>query len=189
MLTVMTQSVANASFGIYFPKFLGTIYEHLSAPISPLEMVAGYVGAAATKSIVVGLIILMVSFLFVSLEIRYPVFMVIFLVMTAVSFSLLGFILGLWARNFEQLNFVPTLVITPLVFLGGSFYSIDMLPGAWQTVSMFNPAMYLISGFRWAFFGIAEVSIELSVSAVLAFASVFLGFIWYIFKTGYRLRS
>jgi ABC-2 type transport system permease protein len=147
------------------------------------------VGAAATKSIVVGLIILMVSFLFVSLEIRYPVFMIIFLVMTAVSFSLLGFILGLWARNFEQLNFVPTLVITPLVFLGGSFYSIDMLPGAWQTVSLFNPAMYLISGFRWAFFGIAEVSIELSVFAVLAFASVFLGVIWYLFKTGYRLRS
>ena len=189
MLTVMTQSVANASFGIYFPKFLGTIYEHLSAPISPFEMVAGYVGAAATKSIVVGFIILMVSFLFVSLEIRYPVFMVIFLVLTAVSFSLLGFILGLWARNFEQLNFVPTLIITPLVFLGGSFYSIDMLPSAWQTVSLFNPAMYLISGFRWAFFGIAEVSIELSVFAVLLFAGLFLGVIWYIFKTGYRLRN
>ena len=152
-------------------------------------MVAGYVGAAASKSIAVGFIILIVSFLFVSLEIRHPLFMIIFLVLTAVSFSLLGFILGLWARNFEQLNFVPTLVITPLVFLGGSFYSIDMLPSAWQTISMFNPAMYLISGFRWAFFGISEVSVELSVLAVLVFGTIFLGFIWYIFRTGYRLRN
>ena len=189
MLTVMTQSIANASFGIYFPKFLGTIYEHLSAPISPVEMVTGYVGAAATKSVVVGLIILGVSFLFVPLEITHPSLMVGLLIATAFCFSLLGFILGLWARNFEQLNFVPTLIITPLVFLGGSFYSIDMLPSIWRDVSMLNPAMYLISGFRWAFFGSSDVSIQLSVMFTGLFIAVFLGIIWWIFATGYRLRN
>ena len=189
MLTVMTQSIANASFGIYFPKFLGTIYEHLSAPISPIEMVTGYVGAAATKSVVVGLIILGVSFLFVPLEITHPSLMVGLLIATAFCFSLLGFILGLWARNFEQLNFVPTLIITPLVFLGGSFYSIDMLPSIWRDVSMLNPAMYLISGFRWAFFGSSDVSIQLSVIFIGLFITVFLGIIWWIFATGYRLRN
>lgn len=189
MLTVMTQSVANASFGIYFPKFLGTIYEHLSAPISQWEMVAGYVGAAATKSIAVGIIILIVSFAFVPLKILNPSFMLLFLLATAVCFSLLGFILGLWAKNFEQLSFVPTLIITPLVFLGGSFYSIDMLPTAWQTVSMFNPAMYLISGFRWAFFGVADVPIFFSLIAIIFFSLAFFAVVWLIFKTGYRLRS
>lgn len=189
MLTVMTQSVANASFGIYFPKFLGTIYEHLSAPISSLEMVTGYVGAAATKSAVVGFIILGVSFLFVPLEIKHPGLMVAFLLATALCFSLLGFILGLWAKNFEQLNLVPTLIITPLVFLGGSFYSIDMLPAMWQSVSMFNPAMYLISGFRWAFFGTSDVSLLLSLISIGLFIIIFLGIIWRIFATGYRLRS
>lgn len=189
MLTVMTQSIANASFGIYFPKFLGTIYEHLSAPISPFEIVTGYVGAAATKSTVVGLIILGVSFLFVPLEIVHPVLMLGLLCATAFCFSLLGFILGLWARNFEQLSFVPTLIITPLVFLGGSFYSIDMLPSIWRDVSMLNPAMYLISGFRWAFFGSSDVSIYLSVVFISIFIATFLGIIWWIFSTGYRLRS
>ena len=189
MLTVMTQSIANASFGIYFPKFLGTIYEHLSAPISPIEMVTGYVGAAAPKSVVVGLIILGVSFLFVPLEIAHPALMMGLLITTAFCFSLLGFILGLWARNFEQLNFVPTLIITPLVFLGGSFYSIDMLPSIWQDVSMLNPAMYLISGFRWAFFDSSDVSIQLSVVFIGFFIAVFLGIIWWIFATGYRLRN
>jgi len=189
MLTVMTQSIANASFGIYFPKFLGTIYEHLSAPISSIEMVTGYVGAAATKSVVVGLIILGVSFLFVPLEIAHPALMMGLLIATAFCFSLLGFILGLWAKNFEQLNFVPTLIITPLVFLGGSFYSIDMLPSIWRDVSMLNPAMYLISGFRWAFFGSSDVSIQLSVIFIGLFITVFLGIIWWIFATGYRLRN
>jgi len=189
MLTVMTQSIANASFGIYFPKFLGTIYEHLSAPISPIEMVTGYVGAAATKSVVVGLIILGVSFLFVPLEIAHPALMMGLLIATAFCFSLLGFILGLWAKNFEQLNFVPTLIITPLVFLGGSFYSIDMLPSIWRDVSMLNPAMYLISGFRWAFFGSSDVSIQLSVIFIGLFITVFMGIIWWIFATGYRLRN
>ena len=189
MLTVMIQSVANASFGIYFPKFLGTIYEHLSAPISPFEMVTGYVGAAATKSAVVGLIILGVSFLFVPLEIAHPVLMMGLLFATAFCFSLLGFILGLWAKDFEQLNFVPTLIITPLVFLGGSFYSIDMLPSVWRDVSLLNPIMYLISGFRWAFFGSSDVSIQLSVVFIMLFIAICLGIIWWIFSTGYRLRS
>ena len=185
MLTVMTQSIANASFGIYFPKFLGTIYEHLSAPISPIEMVTGYVGAAATKSVVVGLIILGVSFLFVPLEIAHPALMMGLLMATAFCFSLLGFILGLWARNFEQLNFVPTLIITPLVFLGGSFYSIDMLPSIWRDVSMLNPAMYLISGFRWAFFGSSDVSIQLSV-VVIGSLSLFS---WGLFGGSSRLDT
>ena len=173
MLTVMTQSVANASFGIYFPKFLGTIYEHLSAPISSFEMVIGYVGAAATKSAGVGCIILAVSFLFVPLKIQHPLLMLAFLLATALCFSLLGFILGLWAKDFEQLNLVPALIITPLVFLGGSFYSIAMLPSLWQTVSLFNPAMYVISGFRWAFFGVSDVPITISLLSIVILAIFF----------------
>ena len=189
MLTVMTQSVANASFGIYFPKFLGTIYEHLSAPISSFEMVIGYVGAAATKSSCFGCIIFSFSSLFVPLEIEHPLLMIGFLFATALCFSLLGFILGLWAKDFEQLNVVPTLIITPLVFLGGSFYSIDMLPSLWQTVSLFNPAMYVISGFRWAFFGVSDVSIAISLLSLAIFAMIFFAIIWRIFATGYRLRQ
>ena len=189
MLAVMMQSVANASFGIYIPKFIGTIYEPLAAPISPWEMVIGYVGAAATKSIMVGLIILGVSFLLVPVSIAHPFLMLFFLVLTAISFSLLGFILGLLARNFEQLNLVPMLIITPLVFLGGSFYSIDMLPPVWQTVTLFNPAVYLISGFRWAFFGTADVSITASLFAISAFSALCFAVIAWMFATGYRLKS
>ena len=188
MLTVMMQSVSNASFGIYFPKFLGTIYEPLSAPISPWEIVIGYVGAAATKSIAVGLIVLAVSFLFVPVTIVHPFFMVFFLVLTSISFSLLGFILGIWARNFEQLSLVPTLILTPLVFLGGSFYSITMLPPIWQQVTLFNPAVYLISGFRWTFFGNADVSIASSLIAISLFGLIFFVVISWIFATGYRLK-
>jgi len=189
MLTVMMQSVANASFGIYFPKFIGTIYEPLSAPISPWEIVIGYVGAATTKSIMIGLIILAVSFLFVPVTIAHPFLMMGFLLMTAISFSLLGFILGLVARNFEQLNLVPMLIITPLVFLGGSFYSISLLPPFWQTVTLFNPAVYLISGFRWAFFDTADVSIAASLLAITGFSALCFGVISWMFATGYRLKS
>ena len=189
MLTVMMQSVANASFGIYFPKFIGTIYEPLSAPISPWEIVIGYVGAATTKSIMIGLIILAVSFLFVPVTIAHPWLMVGFLLLTAISFSLLGFILGLVARNFEQLNLVPMLIITPLVFLGGSFYSISMLPPFWQTVTLFNPAVYLISGFRWAFFDTADVSIAASLLAITGFGALCFAVISWMFATGYRLKS
>ena len=188
MLTVMMQSVSNASFGIYFPKFLGTIYEPLSAPISPWEIVIGYVGAAATKAIAVGLIILAVSFLFVPVTIAHPVLMICFLILTSISFSLLGFILGIWARNFEQLSLVPTLILTPLVFLGGSFYSITMLPPIWQKVTMFNPAVYLISGFRWTFFGTADVPITSSLMAMSLFGLIFFVVISWIFATGYRLK-
>ncbi len=189
MLTVMMQSVANASFGIYFPKFLGTIYEPLSAPISPWEIVIGYVGAATTKSIMIGLIILGVSFLFVPVTIAHPFLMLFFLFLTSTSFSLLGFILGIWAHNFEQLNLVPMLVLTPLIFLGGSFYSIEMLPPVWQTVTLFNPAVYLISGFRWAFFGSADVSLALSLMAICLFSAVCFAIISWMFVTGYRLKS
>ena len=189
MLTVMMQSVANASFGIYFPKFIGTIYEPLSAPISPWEIVIGYVGAATTKSLMIGLIILAVSFLFVPVTIAHPFLMLGFLTLTAISFSLLGFILGLVARNFEQLNLVPMLIITPLVFLGGSFYSISMLPPFWQTVTLFNPAVYLISGFRWAFFDTADVSIAASLLAITGFSALCFAVISWMFATGYRLRS
>lgn len=189
MLTVMMQSVANASFGIYFPKFLGTIYEPLSAPISPWEIVIGYVGAATTKSIMIGLIILAVSFLFVPVTIAHPVLMLFFLMLTAISFSLLGFILGIWARSFEQLNLVPMLILTPLVFLGGSFYSIDMLPPVWQTVTLFNPAVYLISGFRWAFFDTADVSIAVSLLAIGVFSAICFAVISWMFATGYRLKN
>ena len=188
MLTVLMQSVTNASFGIYFPKFIGTIYEPLSAPVSYLETLVGYVGAAATKSMLIGLIILATSFLFVPLQIAHPVWMVAFLALTCVSFSLLGFIIGICARNFEQLNLVPALIITPLVFLGGSFYSISMLPPFWQTATLFNPVVYLVSGFRWAFFDIADVAVTYSLMAIALFSLVFVAVISIIFKTGYRLK-
>ncbi len=189
MLTVLTQSVTNASFGIYFPKFIGTIYEHLSAPASFIEITAGYVLAAATKSLAIGLIILATSFFFVDLTIAHPVWMFAFLVLTCLSFSLLGFIIGIWAQNFEQLQLVPLLVITPLVFLGGSFYSISMLPPGWQTVTLFNPVVYLVSGFRWSFFGMADVAVGVSLLAIFGFFCICLGVIWWIFKTGWRLRQ
>jgi len=189
MLTVIMQSVANASFGIYFPKYLGTIYEPLSAPISPWEMVVGYVGAATTKSIALGLIILAVSFLFVPITILHPFVMLLFLFITSFAFSLLGFIIGICARNFEQLNIVPTLILTPLVFLGGSFYSIKILPPIWQTITLFNPALYLISGFRWAFFGASDVPVTLSLAAIGFFSILLFGIVSWIFSSGYRLRN
>ena len=189
MLTVLQQSIQNAGFGIFFPKFMGTIYEVLSAPVSSLEIVIGYVGAAATKSMLIGLIILVTSLFFVDLGIAYPAFMLAFLVLTAVSFALLGFILGIWARNFEQLNLVPLLVVTPLVFLGGSFYSISMLPPFWQNVSLLNPVLYLVSGFRWSFFGTADVPVMASLVAIFVFAGLCLGIVWWMFRTGYRLKS
>ncbi len=189
MLSVMTQATSNASFGIYFPKFIGTIYELLSAPINFLEIVIGYVGAAATKAMFIGVIILVTAFFFVDLNIAHPLAMIAFLVLTCLSFSLLGFIIGIWAGNFEQLQLIPLLVITPLVFLGGSFYSVSMLPPVWQTITLFNPVVYLISGFRWAFFGTADVPIGLSLLAIAAFTALCLGFIWWIFKTGWRIRQ
>ena len=189
MLSVITQSISNASFGIYFPKFIGTIYELLSAPVSFLEIVAGYVGAAATKSLFIGVVILGTASLFVDLTIQNPLAMIAFLVLTCVSFSLMGFIIGLWAGNFEQLQLVPLLIVTPLVFLGGSFYSISMLPPFWQTVTLFNPVVYLISGFRWAFFGLADVPIGISLMAISGFTALCLGIIWWIFRTGWRLRD
>jgi ABC-2 type transport system permease protein len=189
MLSVMVQSVSNASFGIYFPKFIGTIFELLSAPVNFIEIVIGYVGAAATKSFVIGLIILGTSFLFVDMTIAHPFVMLGFLVLTCLSFSLLGFIIGIWARNFEQLQLVPLLILTPLIFLGGSFYSISMLPPVWQTVTLFNPVVYLVSGFRWSFFGLADVPVGLSLLAILAFTAVCLAAIWWIFRTGWRLRA
>ena len=189
MLTVLQQSIQNASFGIYFPKFIGTIFEVLSAPLSSFEIVLGYVGAAAFKSLLIGLIILATSFFFVDIQIVHPVFMILFLLLTAVSFALLGFILGIWAKSFEQLNLVPLLVVTPLVFLGGSFYSITMLPPLWQTVSHFNPVLYLISGFRWSFFGTADVPIVASLAAIAGFLLVCLGIVWWIFRTGYRIKQ
>jgi ABC-2 type transport system permease protein len=189
MLTVLTQSISNASFGIYFPKFIGTIYEVLSAPISPVEIVVGYVGSAATKAMFIGLLILATSFAFVDLTILHPFWMVAFLVLTCLSFSLLGFIIGIWAKSFEQLQLVPLLVITPLVFLGGSFYSISMLPPIWQKISLFNPVVYLISGFRWSFFGEADVPIGLSLLAILSFTALCFGIIWWMFRSGYRLRT
>ena len=189
MLSVITQSIANASFGIYFPKFIGTIYELLSAPVSFKEIVIGYVGAAATKSTAIGLIILATAYLFVPMQILHPVWMLTFLILTSLSFSLFGFIIGIWARSFEQLQLIPLLVITPLVFLGGAFYSISMLPPVWQTITLFNPVVYLISGFRWAFFGLADVSLAVSLLAILGFTGLCLGVIWWIFKTGYRIKS
>ena len=189
MLTLLTQSVSNASFGIYFPRFTGTMYEILSAPVSPVEIVIGYVGAAALKSIVLGLIILATASLFVPLRIAHPGWMLAFLVLTAVTFSLLGFVIGVWAEGFEQLQFVPMLVITPLTFLGGTFYSIDALPPAWQTVSLFNPVVYLVSGFRWSFYEIADVNIAASLGMTFAFLLACLGAVWWIFRTGYRLKA
>jgi len=189
MLMLLTQSVANASFGIYFPRFTGTIYEQLSAPLSPFEMVIGYVGAAATKSIILGLIILATATLFVPIEIDHPVWMVIFLLLTAITFSLLGFVIGLWADGFEQLQLVPLLVITPLTFLGGTFYSLNVLPPFWRTVSLFNPVVYLVSGFRWSFYGTSDVSVEVSLAMIGLFLAICLSAVWWVFKTGYRLKS
>src|SRR5437870_8803870 len=189
MLSLFTQSISNASFGIYFPRFTGTIYELLSAPVSYLEIVVSYVGAAATKSIILGVIILATAGLFVPLKIAHPVWMILFLILTAVTFSLFGFIIGIWADGFEKLQLVPLLIVTPLTFLGGSFYSIDMLPPFWQTVSLFNPVVYLISGFRWSFYGIADVSVGISLIMTLAFMAISLAIVAWIFKTGYRLKS
>ena len=189
MLSLLTQSIANASFGIYFPRFSGTIYELLSAPVSPFEIVVGYVGAAATKSVVLGLIILATAGLFVPLRIAHPLTMLIFLVLTAITFSLFGFIIGIWADGFEKLQLVPLLVITPLTFLGGTFYSVNMLPPFWQTITMINPVVYLVSGFRWSFYEIADVSVGLSLTATLGFLALCLGAVWWIFKTGYRLKA
>jgi ABC-2 type transport system permease protein len=189
MLALLTQSISNASFGIYFPKFTGTIYEVLSAPVSFLEILLGYVGAAATKSLIIGLIILATAGFFVPLQIAHPVWMMGFLVLTCISFSLFGFIIGLWADNFEKLQLIPLLVITPLVFLGGSFYSVSMLPPAWQTISLFNPVVYLISGFRWSFFEVSDVSVGLSLSMVLLFLAVCLLVVWWMFRSGYRLKQ
>ena len=189
MLSLLTQSISNASFGIFFPKFTGTIYELLSAPVSSIEIVISYVGAAATKSIILGLIILATAGLFVPLEIAHPLWMVTFLVLTAVTFSLFGFIIGIWADGFEKLQLVPLLIITPLIFLGGSFYSIDMLPPFWQTVTLFNPVVYLISGFRWSFYGVADVSVGVSLAMTSLFLAICLVTVWWIFKTGYRLKT
>jgi ABC-2 type transport system permease protein len=189
MLTLLTQSTMNASFGIYFPKFVGTIFEILSAPVSYIEIVLGYVGAAATKSIVLGLIILATAGLFVPLRIEHPFFMIAFLVLTALTFSLLGFIIGIWADSFEKLQVIPLLVITPLTFLGGSFYSISVLPPVWQTITLFNPVVYLVSGFRWSFYGMADVSVGISIGMTLLFLAVCVTIVWWIFKTGYRLKK
>ncbi|WP_158898076.1 ABC transporter permease [Burkholderia sp. L27(2015)] len=189
MLSLLTQSVSNASFGIYFPKFTGTIYELLSAPVSHIEIVVSYVGAAATKSIVLGLIILATACLFVPMHIDHPLLMILFLVLTAVTFSLFGFIIGIWADGFEKLQLVPLLIITPLTFLGGSFYSTQILPPFWRTVTLFNPVVYLISGFRWSFYGISDVSIGVSLAMTAVFLALFLGVVMWIFKTGYRLKS
>ena len=189
MLSVLTQATSNGSFGIYFPKFIGTIYELLSAPVSFWEVTVGYVGAAATKALFIGLVILATAFLFVDLRIEHPLWMVSFLLLTCVSFALLGFIIGIWAKGFEQLQLVPLLVITPLVFLGGSFYSISMLPPVWQTITLFNPVVYLVSGFRWSFFGESDVPIGWSLLAILVFLALCLTAVAWIFRTGWRLKS
>ena len=189
MLSLFTNSIFNGSFGIYFPKFTGTIYELLSAPISPLETVLGYVGAAATKSVILGLIILATAALFTPLQILHPFWMMAFLVLISATFALFGFIIGVWAQSFEQLNFIPMLIVTPLTFLGGAFYSIDMLPGIWRTISLFNPVVYLISGFRWAFFGVGDVPVGISLLAMGGFFLACLAVVAWMFKTGYRLKS
>jgi ABC-2 type transport system permease protein len=189
MMTLLTQSVMNASFGIYFPKFVGTIFEILSAPVSAFEIVLGYVGAAATKSIVLGLIILATAALFVPLRIEHPVWMIVFLLLTAVSFSLLGFIIGIWAEGFEKLQIIPLLVITPLTFLGGTFYSIDLLPPFWQTVSLLNPIVYLVSGFRWSFFEVSDVGVTASIAMIALFLTACLAIVWWFFKTGYKIKK
>ncbi len=189
MLSLLTQSIANASFSIFFPKFTGQIYEVMSAPVSFFEIIVGYVGAAASKSLILGTIILITANLFVDLEIAHPVWMVSFLILTCVSFSLFGFIIGLWATNFEKLQLIPMLIITPLVFLGGSFYSVSMLPPAWQTVTLFNPVLYLISGFRWSFFEVADVGVEISLMMITLFLLACLLLVWWMFKSGYRLKQ
>ena len=189
MFTLLTQSISNASFGIYFPRFVGTIYEILSAPVSYFEIVLGYVGAATTKSVALGLIILATAGFFVPIEIAHPVWMIILLFLTAVTFSLFGFIIGIWADNFEQLQLIPLLIVTPLAFLGGSFYSISMLPPLWQKISLFNPVLYLISGFRWSFYESKDVSFIISLAMILFFLAICIGITWWIFKTGYRLKT
>jgi ABC-2 type transport system permease protein len=189
MMLLLTQSTLNASFGIYFPRFTGTIYEHLSAPISPFEIVLGYVGAAATKSVILGLLVLVTASFFVKLHIAHPVWMVVFLVLTSLTFSMLGFIIGIWADGFEKLQIIPLLIITPLTFLGGTFYSVKMLPPLWQTVTLFNPVVYLISGFRWSFFEISDVNVGVSLLMTFAFLAVCMAIVWWIFKTGYRLKA
>ncbi len=189
MLSLMMQSVANASFGIFFPKFTGTIYELLSAPVSYFEIVLGYVGAAATKSMILGLIILGTAGFFVPLRIMHPQWMLLFLVLTSVTFSLFGFIIGIWADNFEKIQIIPLLIVTPLVFLGGSFYSIDMLPPFWQNVTLFNPVLYLISGFRWSFYEIADVSVATSLGMITGFLATCMVIVWWIFKTGYHVKN
>ena len=189
MLALLTESISNASFGIYMPKFSGTIYEILSAPISYVEIVIGYVGAAATKSIILGLLILTTARLFVPFEIAHPLWMIIFLVLTAVTFSLFGFIIGIWADGFEKLQIVPLMIITPLAFLGGSFYSISMLPPLWQKITLFNPVVYLISGFRWSFYDVSDVNVTISVGMTLVFLILCLTVVWWIFKTGTRLKN
>jgi ABC-2 type transport system permease protein len=189
MLSLLTQSISNASFAIYFPKFVGSIYELLSAPVSYLEIIIAYVGGAATKSIILGLIILGTASLFVPLTIEHPFWMLSFLVLTSVTFSLFGFIIGIWAKSFEQLQLVPLLIITPLTFLGGSFYSIDMLPGTWRTVTLFNPVLYLVSGFRWSFYGKSDVSIGISLGMTVVFLLICIAIVAWIFRTGYRFRN
>lgn len=189
MLSLFTQSIFNASFGIFFPKFVGTIYEILSAPVSPFEIVIGYVGAAATKSVVLGLIILATAALFVPLHILHPIWAAAFLLLIAITFSLFGFIIGIWGKNFEQIQFIPMLIVTPLTFLGGAFYSVDMLPQPWRTVTLFNPVVYLISGFRWSFYGKADVDVTLSLAITLGFCLICLAIVAWIFRTGYRLKT
>ena len=189
MLSLLGESISNASFGIYFPKFSGTIYEVLSAPVSPLEVVIGYVGAAASKSMIIGVLILLTARLFVDYQILHPAWMVSFLLLTAITFSLFGFIIGLWADDFQKLQIIPMMVITPLTFLGGAFYSINMLPAFWQKVTLFNPVVYLISGLRWSFYGVADVNVGISLAMILAFMLLCLALVWWIFKTGYRLKT
>jgi len=189
MLSLLTQSISNASFGIYFPRFTGTIYELLSAPVSYTEVLIGYVGAAATKSLILAVIILATAGLFVPLQVQHPVWMLLFLLLTAVTFSLVGFIIGIWADGFEKLQVVPLLIVTPLTFLGGSFYSIDMLPGVWQQVALLNPVVYLVSGFRWSFYGVADVNLAVSIGMALAFLAMAIGVVAWIFRTGWRLKA
>ncbi|MBN0989026.1 MULTISPECIES: ABC transporter permease [Amphritea] len=189
MLSLLSESISNASFGIFFPKFSGTIYEVLSAPVSSMEIVIGYVGAAATKSVTLGLLILLTAQLFVDYHIQHPVWMLAFLILTAVTFSLFGFIIGIWADDFQKLQVIPLMVITPLTFLGGAFYSISMLPEPWQTLTLFNPVVYLISGFRWAFYGVADVNVAVSLGMTMVFLLICLTVVWWIFRTGYRIRT
>ncbi|MFC7287521.1 ABC transporter permease [Herminiimonas glaciei] len=189
MMALMTESISNASFGIFMPKYAGTIYEILSAPVSYVEIVIGYVGAAATKSIILGVLILATARLFVSFEIAHPLLMITFLILTAVTFSMFGFIIGIWATGFEKLQIIPMLIVTPLAFLGGSFYSISMLPSVWQKIALLNPVVYLISGFRWSFYGVSDVSVAVSIVMTLVFLSACMAAVWYIFKTGYRLKT